>query len=45
MKNLMQLLGRNKNMRGEKKMWELSVSAAPLKNKKILHWKVWIQEK
>ena len=35
MKNLVQLLGIIKNMRGGKKMWGLSVSAAPLKNKEI----------
>ena len=33
LKNLMQLLGRNKSMRGWKKMWEMSV-----KNKKMRDW-------
>ena len=28
-----------------KKMWRMSQSAAPLKNKKIWDWIVWIQEK
>ena len=45
MKNLMRLLGRNKNIRGWKKIWRMSVSAAPLKNKTIWDWIVLIQEK
>ena len=45
MKNLMRLLGRNKNMRGWKKIWGMSVSAAPLKSKKIWDWIKWIKKK
>ena len=39
-KNLMRLLGRNKNMRGWKKAWGVSV-----KNKKIWDWIVLTEEK
>ena len=41
----MRLLVRHENMRGWKKMWGMSVSAASLKNKKIWDWIVQIQKK
>ena len=40
----MRLLERKKNMKGLKKMWGMSVSATPLKNKIIWDWIVWIQK-
>ena len=39
------IIREKKNVRGWKKMWGMSVSAVPLKNKKIWDWTVWIQEK
>ena len=38
MKNLLRLLGRNKNIRGWKKMWGMPVGQAPLKNMKMWDW-------
>ena len=39
------IIREGKNMRGWKKMSGMSVSTAPLKNKKIWDWIVWMQEK
>ena len=39
------IINGRKNMRGWKKMWRMSVSAAPLKSKKIWDWMVWTQKK
>ena len=38
------IIKERKNMRGWKKMWRMSVSAAPLKSKKIWDWIVWTQK-
>ena len=39
------IINGRKNMGGWKKMWRMSVRAAPLKSKKIWDWMVWTQKK
>ena len=39
------IIRENKNMKGWKKKWGMSVNTVLLKNKKIWDWIVWIQEK